>query len=92
MNTIHKYQIPADKEATRLDMPEGARILSVQIQRDVPCIWALVDTKAKLMPRTFVWVKTGADMSDSADLSSVIFIETVQFWAGILVLHLFEVQ
>mgnify|MGYP000632690592 CR=1 FL=1 len=35
-------------------LPEGAKLLSVQAQGDMPQLWALVDEKAAIEHRTFV--------------------------------------
>lgn len=36
---IYKYQVPMlDKFS--IDMPEGAELLTVQMQGETPCIWA----------------------------------------------------
>lgn len=40
--TIWKFLLKIEDEQT-LDMPEGAEILSVAMQGDTPCVWALVN-------------------------------------------------
>jgi hypothetical protein len=40
-------------------MPERARILSVQLQGDTPCMWALVDPEAETETRHFKVYGTG---------------------------------
>lgn len=42
-----------------IDMPAGARWLTVQMQSDVPCIWALVDPTEANTPRVVRIVGTG---------------------------------
>ena len=67
-------------------MPQGAQVLTVQAQEDVPVLWALVDTEAVSGPRHFLVVGTGHDMGDPA----VRYVGTVQLFGGGLVLHVFE--
>lgn len=39
--TIWKYNLPTAWEV--IDMPQGAKVLTVQMQRDAPVLYALVD-------------------------------------------------
>ena len=59
---IWKYQIPIADDF-RLKMPDGARILTVQIQEGGPCIWAVEDPEA--VPRIYHFriVGTGHEFS-----------------------------
>jgi hypothetical protein len=84
--TIWKFPIEI-AGANTVSMPIGAVILCVQMQRDYPCLWALVDPTAATEPRRFVWVGTGQVLSDPL-LSR--YIGTVQIMNGRLVFHLFE--
>lgn len=58
MITIFKYELKITDEQ-RIDIPEGAKILSVQMQRDTPCLWAMVNTKNKLERRKIAIIGTG---------------------------------
>lgn len=89
MKTVYKYSVVGGGSFF-LDMPEGARILSVQTQRDAPCIWALVDTNARKKVRQFILTGTGQPISCETDWS-MLFIGTFQLLGGDVVLHLFEV-
>lgn len=58
MKTIHKYPIKlVDSQA--IDMPDGAKILCVQVQNGVACIWAEVDTDAPRIKRVIETYGTG---------------------------------
>ena len=46
MRVIYKYQLSVT-DNNIISMPIGAEILCVQAQKEVPCIWALVDTNGK---------------------------------------------
>ena len=50
--TFSVYKYPIKPEGVRLDLPAGARLLSVQMQRGTPCLWALVPTGDPVMPIT----------------------------------------
>ncbi len=70
MRTIWKYVIPLQNEVA-VDLPRGAKILCVQSQRGIPCIWALVDPEAPTERVLFCWRGTGhpasgADVMESA--------------------------
>ena len=55
MKTIYKYELNL-YGTTTLDLPIGAEILTVQIQFDKICIWALINPKNKKESRLFVAV------------------------------------
>lgn len=68
-------------------MLEGAEILTAQVQHGNICIWTSVNPWAALhCPRRIVVLAT----DESAELSSLIYISTVQLNGGSLVFHVFE--
>jgi hypothetical protein len=70
-----------------IEMPEGAVILSVQVQRSQVCLWALVEPGASKVKRQFRIHGTGHDVPDVDKLD---FIGTIQNNGGDLVFHVFE--
>lgn len=63
MLTIYKYQfVIADKVIIK--MPEGAKILSADIQNNTPTIWALVRTDGPVIERAFTIYGTGEEMNE----------------------------
>lgn len=85
MKTIYKY--PATLGYFRLDMPEGAEVLTVQMQGDNAVMWARVDEDRPKTTRLFALVGTGHDLKEVSDASQWGYIGTVQ--AGWTVWHLF---
>ena len=85
MKKIYKYQIAITDEIY-LSMPKGAQVLSVQVQHDIPVIWALVDPDAPVVERHFHLEATGHQLPDLMGR----FIGTIQILEGDLVFHLFE--
>jgi len=89
MKRIFKYTIEA-KDAQAVVMPEGAEILSVQVQGGTGaiCIWALVnpDPNIRRVERSILIVGTGNPVPDDPGK----FLGTVQLYAGELVFHVFE--
>jgi len=85
MQTIYKYQIHVDDRQTVL-MPRGARVLSVDVQRGVPCVWALIDTDSPEENRTFGMCGTGHPCPYDASQ----FVGTFQMHGGDLIFHLFD--
>ncbi len=81
---IFKYQFEVTDSMTVL-MPEGAKILSVQVQRGVPCIWAEVDPTAPIVERNFEIRGTGHNVGQVGS-----FIATFQLENGSLVFHIFD--
>ena len=73
-----------DKQS--LQMPKGAKILTVQEQGGMPQLWAYCDPTEPLETRTFRIVGTGNPIDqDPGD-----YIGTFQMRDGALVFHVFE--
>jgi hypothetical protein len=85
--TIWKYPIEII-DAQVVEMPEGATILDVQAQDDVPCIWALVDPEKPSETRTILTYGTGHPIDNRVAMSSR-HIGTYQIKGGKLVFHVF---
>lgn len=85
MKTIWKFPFPIEDEIT-LTMPEGARVLAVQMQGNTPCLWALVDPDAPTKPCRFRLFGTGHPVPEGLGN----FIGTFQMMGGGLIWHLFE--
>lgn len=68
-------------------MPLGAKILSVDVQNEIICLWAMVDVKGANQSRVFAIYGTGQPITD--DVNKLTFIGTVQM--GVYVWHVFEV-
>jgi len=85
MQQIWKYLIPV-KDEFSVDMPEGATILAVQMQRNEPHIWALVYPANHSETRRFRVFGTGQPIDDH----NLSYIGTFQILGGDLVFHLFE--
>ena len=89
MKRIYKYQIqPTELEdQVTVSMPVGAKVLSVQVQKGIVCLWVLINTKEKVDEfREFNVVGTGHDI----DFNTNKFVGTFQLMEGNLVFHLFE--
>lgn len=85
---IWKFPIE-QKDRIRVTMPIGAEILTVQEQRDHPCIWALVDPNAQREERIFEVFGTGHEINYDMGVERK-YINTFQLAEGDLVFHLFE--
>lgn len=85
---VWKYplSLPLEGAQVCIRMPFAARILCVQVQNGVPCLWAIVQPKEELVERVFDIVGTGAAIPPTARH----YIGTVQLGGGALVLHVFE--
>lgn len=85
MKTIWKFLLPVE-DVVWTRMPAGAKLLSVQRQRDEICVWALVDPAQPLVRRYFRWYGTGHPVR-TVDAATC-FVGTVQY--NDLVFHLFD--
>lgn len=86
ISRIYKYQLPLQDVAT-VQMPYGACILSVGVQRDSVVVWANVDPKVeRMIDRRFRIIGTGHEFDDTY-LGR--FVGTVMV-GDALVFHIFE--
>lgn len=86
---IFKYPIEVTDEQIVL-LPTGAKILTIQNQGEIPCLWALVNpTVPRDMAITIRIYGTGHDVIDSDSLE---YISTFQMMGGSLVFHSFIVK
>lgn len=87
VRSVWKY--PMTGPITKLDLPGGAEILTVQLQSGEPMLWAKVDPDAiTTESRTFIAVGTGQAIHDAHPLA---YVATFQTEEG-LVWHVFEVD
>ncbi len=86
MNAIWKYPIPVADEF-QLEMPMGARPLTVQVQDGKPYLWALVNTEFDVEPHRFRLAGTGHPLEE--DVWSYAYVGTFQVRDGRLVFHVF---
>ena len=82
---IWKYELDVVPEQD-VRMPFSAKILTVQIQKEVPCIWVSVDPTLNYLERTIVMRGTGHDLKE--DLGT--YIGTFQQLNGVFVWHVFD--
>jgi len=85
MTTIWKFPIAPD--TFEVELPKGARVLSVQTQGGSPFMWVLVNDQAPKEKRRFTVVGTGHDCEHIKDWS---YVGTFQLNGGALVFHLFD--
>jgi hypothetical protein len=85
MKTIFKFVLATGWQV--IEMPAGAKLLSVQAQNNQTCLWAEVDTTMPMRSRSFIQVGTGRPLPGQLTLD---YIGTVQLDGGELVLHVYE--
>ena len=84
MKKIYKYPIPVNDEIT-ISMPKDAVILTVQMQKAEPFIWALVDVDKEMIDVKFRLFGTGMSVYPCLN-----YVGTFQMLNGGLVFHLFR--
>lgn len=85
--TIWKFPFKLASGRFEIEMPKDAEILAVQVQREVPCVWAKADPESEREMRRFRIVGTGHPFREDGKLS---YIGSFQQLEGLLVWHLFE--
>lgn len=90
MKQIFKYKLQIT-DLQRLDLPIDATILTAQVQKEELFIWVLVTPDAPKQYKKIRIIGTGHPIPDEP-ISKVRYINTVQFYGGDLVWHVFEVM
>ena len=90
MLSIFKYPVLIQDHFT-LELPKDAKILTVQTQRGIPQLWAMVDSEIGKEKRYFRLAGTGHPLGDDY-LRIINYIGTFQMVNGTLVFHLFEIK
>jgi hypothetical protein len=89
IQTVWKFEVPfPGTDVFEIEIPKGAKILTVQLQDGSPKIWVLVDTFNVDVSRKFKVVGTGYKIRDKI----IEYIGTFQIVEYGLVYHLFEVE
>ena len=96
MKMIYKYPLGMDihhNMIAEVELPKGAKILCIQMQTNIPMIWAIVNPKNEMRKHTFHVFGTGFEMKDY-DKKCYEYISTVQQKASMVsyVWHVFEVH
>jgi len=86
--TVYKYPLIISG-INEIMMPENAEILTVQVQDETPCLWALVDIKETQKMRLFEVYGTGHPIYYEMGIERK-YISTFQLHELGLVFHVFE--
>jgi hypothetical protein len=81
MKTIYKYTLHS--QDCTLQLPKGAELLTVQLQNQIPTLWALVNPMTVTEERHICIVGTGWEVEDNMK-----YITT--YMDGYFVWHVFE--
>jgi len=71
----------------QIKIPSPAKILTIQVQHGVPCIWVLVDLEEDLINKELIIVGTGHPVDDPHTLN---YVGSFQLMEGQFIGHLFE--
>jgi len=87
--TLAIWKFPLEvTDISKVEMPEGSKVLTVQTQRETPCIWALVNTTARTVVRSFRVCGTGHPLED--EVKDYPYVGTFQLQGGALIFHVFQ--
>ncbi len=89
MQSVYKYTIPVE-DYFSLDLPKGAKILTVQEQHGKPQLWALVKRGEPNETRNFRLAGTGHPIKESPEMLN--YIGTFQIAGGSFIGHVFEIK
>ena len=88
MLKVFKYHIRID-DYLEIDLPEQAKILTVDTQRGTPYMWVLCNPELPIITRKFKIAGTGHPIEEEPD--NLNHIGTFQLYNGDLIFHVFEV-
>lgn len=84
MIAIWKFVLPP-VDVVDVPMPQGAKILSVQAQGGIPCVWAQVETTNVMEMRRFYVFMTGEEI----DTEHKEYLGTILLRGGSYVIHIY---
>lgn len=87
---IWKYSWDPVMTEMNFDMPVNAKILHVDVQRGIPCIWAMVDPTVSSENRQFLLWGTGASLPGNETIH-LEHLGSFLMQEGRFVFHIFEV-
>ena len=90
MRTIYKYPITVQDDIS-IEMPQGAKVLTVQMQRGIPCVWAIVDPDNEPAAKYFRLAGTGHPITERVS-RLLRHIGSFQMEGETLIFHLFEIE
>lgn len=82
---IFQYSIPLPPSHFIIEMPQGARLLDVQMQSGEPALWAIIDPDLRRVRRMFVLLGMG---HDAGDVAFAKYVGTIQMQGRAF--HLFD--
>ncbi len=89
MLKVFKYEVPID-DCFSLDLPEEATVLHVEVQHEIPQLWALINPNTSIKTtRRFRLAGTGHEITERAD--KLQHIGSLLMRGGGVVWHVFEV-
>jgi hypothetical protein len=93
MKTIWKYTLEITGKQ-ELHLPKGAEPLCVKMQKDIPCIWFLVDTKEETIKRTIYIYGTGQPLPDMSQaticaIGGNVYIDSFKSNNDVFIWHVF---
>ena len=84
MEKIYKYILAVTDEQV-IYLPQGATLLTVQVQHGVPCLWAKVNPDSPNEEHRIIIKGTGHSLEEVGE-----YLGTFQLYSGELVFHAFE--
>ncbi len=93
MQSVYRYTIPTEEDYFSLNLPKGAKILTVREQHGKPQLWALVKLVKHGEPnetRNFRLAGTGDPIKE--DPKKLNYIGTFQLAGGVIIGHIFEIK
>ena len=86
MRVIHKYPLEV-RDKQQIELPKDSEILTIQTQKGIPCLWALVQTENSKEVRTIHTFGTGNEIN--IDTDNLTYISTYQLHSGSFIFHTF---
>lgn len=86
--TIWKFELESI-DFQKIEMPIDSEILTIQIQKETLCLWAVVNPEAEKETRRFQVIGTGHQIIVEGNIRN--YIGTYQLYHGDLIFHVFEI-
>lgn len=87
MQTVWKFELEIE-DYQSIEMPKGAKLLTVEVQFGIPVLYALVNPDAEKVERAIRIAGTGHSIVEN----NIEYIGSFQMHGGAFVAHVFEIQ
>lgn len=91
MKTIYKYPFQPN-DFIEIEMPIDSKVLTIETQHEMPCMWVEQDTDKPKYKQKFAIVGTGQNLVNTYKYGAPEYVGSFQMSGGRLVFHVYKLD